>query len=231
VHHLIAHRARDSWSGVGDLVFGSPSCAVYRPASIALWSLTFFVCLIELPMAMWGMYCRLFRKSSRVQAMEKFYFVIRTGMLICLGLCAILRATRPLETIGNEPVATVAFVLCNFCFLFSLTAHTLKIVRINVDLVGDPEMRARLNINYKGLFFIGPFCATYPMPIAMLFVEDYETRFKMTQGYVLSLGASAMILVGLSSVDPFFPFAPDHRHRIAGIGTFTYPSCARFEVK
>jgi hypothetical protein len=149
------------WSGVGDFVYGAPSCNMYLPAVVGLWALLAASHLLELVfvsgpflVAKW----QKVRTSSELMCLSTksaHCWMLLQGVCIVLSnltfaAAGVIRATLPLaQTVGNDALVTVLFSFACF-FFFSACAITLMIFCIVNELqTAVKETGMLLGLFYK----------------------------------------------------------------------------------
>jgi len=189
------------WTGVGDMVFGSPSCSVFVPAVQALWAMTLCVALVLLPLPTWCFYRRLkFRKQWLDVTSDLYFHGLRSGQLMCTAAMSLLRATRPMDSIGNDIAVTVLFVLNHFALILTTRLGIIKVLRVTAAIVADSSLKPRIsNFLFVLNFLIIPYILTQAIPLTMLSLADYAAHYWLTTAFYLSL-AMSILAIALPSI-------------------------------
>jgi len=142
------------WSGVGDFVFSEPpwgpSCAVFLPATAALWALLLISSAFNLTIIVFALAgrARLYRDGWT----KTFTFLHLRGFVdVGQIVLASLRVARPVETIGSSWAPTVLFIAAFQCTVIVVALFFSILMQMHASIVVDARSKARLRFLVRAM--------------------------------------------------------------------------------
>jgi len=194
----------DPWTGAADFAYGQPSCGVLLPLVIGLWAIALFLAVVGLPVVWWGLFVKMhyYRRVVHDNRFHSYIFRMRFFNNLFNISTSALRVARPYDTIGNDIPVTISCALASAFCAFSMFLGLLMFLNINFALsISNSQLRFRLDLfRRKGLALLIGLIVLFSagMPLAMLFINNYETRYNFVSAQiVLYCAANAVLTVAI----------------------------------
>ena len=166
----------EPWTGVADLAFGSPSCAVLLPLIRALWSFGAVLSLIIIPLSSWRLYLRLTKLKSKQGPYDVAVNIIGVARLVLGVANNVYRALKPRAVIGTDVAGTLLYLALFAAVCFSIALSYAKFLGMNARMMqDDARMKSILTHMQRRVLwlFLPMIFVTVPVFIPMLFISDY----------------------------------------------------------
>jgi len=199
----------DGWTGLGDFVYGQPSCNTYLPAVKYEWLAVAIVHFLSLPVAVDYLYRVLFRSFEKSYRKRATPITFSSGIIASnafIGATAAQKVADPARMIGTDVSVTVTFFLGSSAFyLVAFTAMSLflelNMKNAKIRNAAFREKYGKIVLQIKrsqpALVFLTLLCMS--MPMFMLASSSSQAFFALALLHYVG-AASLIALYGLSFV-------------------------------